>query len=55
MAENINDFENQRRTKMLGVKLTEKEHAELKAHCEEIGVTMSRYLRFLYVEDKKKR
>jgi len=51
----VENFENQRRTKMVGVKFTPEEHDELKKHCEEIGVTMSRYLRFLYKEDKKKR
>lgn len=55
MAEKIDGFENQKRTKMVGVKLTQVEFDEVDKHCEEIGVTKSRYFRFLYTEALAKR
>ena len=50
MAQKIDGFENQKRNKMVGIKLTQDEFAELGKHCDEIGVTKSRYFRFLYTE-----
>jgi len=55
MAEKIDGFENQKRKKMVGVKLTQEEFDDVDAHCDEIGVTKSRYFRFLYTEAKAKR
>ncbi len=50
----IKDFEVQRRTKMVGVKLTQAEYETLELHCEEIGVTKSRYFRYLFTEAIRK-
>lgn len=55
MAQKIDKFENQKRNKMVGVKLTQEEFDELGSHCDEIGVTKSRYFRFLYTEALAKR
>ncbi len=41
------------RNKMAGVKLTEKELEDVKKTCDELGVTVSRFFRYLYAEYKK--
>lgn len=55
MAKKIEAFESQKRTKMVGVKLTQEEFDEVDKHCKEIEVTKSRYFRFLYTEALAKR
>ena len=41
------------KNKMAGVKLTESELKEIKEVCDELGVTVSRFFRYLYNEYKK--
>jgi len=41
------------RNKMAGVKLTERELDDVKKICDDLGVTVSRFFRYLYTEYKK--
>jgi len=46
-SQNLDTFE-ETRTKMVGVKLTPSEYEELNVICEELGITKSRYFRYLH-------
>ena len=45
------DFKNNYRKKMIGIKLTEKEHAKVKSYCKRKNITISRYFRQLVRDD----
>jgi len=45
--------EDKRKNRMIGIKITEEEYRELKTHCDEHEVSISKYMRYLYQTDRE--